>query len=154
MAKFILNVAAQAAFDQFATIVAGASVSLVEALREAGFETREDASVQAMLWVGAKMGVEIVESRSPRNKGEPVFDRASPKFEAAKTALRRLLDTAFGDEAEANEAEANKAETFEVPAEIAALAAQLVAACREYDLDAKGLKRLAAQAVAEAFKAK
>ena len=155
MAQFTLNAAAQAAFDQFATIVAGASVSLVEALREAGFETREDASVQAMLWVGAKMGVDVVESRSPRNKGEPVFDRAAPKFEAAKTALRRLLDTAFGGASEASEAETdNKAEKFEIPAEIAALAAQIVAACREYQLTPKQMKQLAAQAVAEAFKAK
>lgn len=157
MAQFTRNAAAQAAFDRFATIVAGASVSLVEALREAGFETREDAYVQAMLWVGAKMGVDVVESRSPRNKGEPVFDRASPSFEAAKTALRRLLNTAFSDEAsetvEADEA-SNKAEKFEIPAEIAALAARLVAACREYDLTPQQMKRLAAQAVAEAFKAK
>ena len=43
MSKFVLNAAAQAAFEQFATIVAGASVALVEALREAGFETREEA---------------------------------------------------------------------------------------------------------------
>ena len=158
MSKFVLNAAAQAAFEQFATIVAGASVALVEALREAGFETREEAREQAMLWIGAKMGVDVVESKSPFNKGEASFDRTSPKFQAAKTALRRVLDTAFveADEAgEAGEAETdNKAEKFEVPAEIAAIAARLVAACREYDLDAKGLKRLAAQAVAEAFKAK
>ena len=158
MAQFTLNAAAQAAFEQFATIVAGASVALVDALREAGFETREDAREQAMLWVGAKMGVDVVESKSPFNKGEASFDRTSPKFQAAKTALRRVLDTAFADEAEAGADEAgeanNKAEKFEVPAEIAAIAARLVAACREYDLDAKGLKRLAAQAVAEAFKAK
>ena len=157
MSKFNRNAAAQAAFDQFASIVAGASVSLVEALRKAGFATREDARVQAMLWVGAKMGVDVVESRSPRNKGEATLDRSNPKFAAAKKALDRLLDTAFGDEADADsdadEGHA-KTEAFEVPAEIAALAARLVAACREYDLDAKGLKRLAAQAVAEAFKAK
>lgn len=154
MSKFNRNAAAQAAFDQFATIVAGASVSLVEALRKAGFETREDARVQAMLWVGAKMGVGVVESQSPRNKGDATFDRKAEKYEAAKTALRRLLDTAFGDEAsDADEGHA-KAEAFEIPAEIAALAARLVAACREYDLTPQQMKRLAAQAVAEAFKAK
>ena len=43
---------------------------------------------------------------------------------------------------------------YEIPAEIAALAAQLVAACREYDMLPKELKSLAAQAVAQAFKAK
>ena len=160
MRKFVLNVAAQAAFEQFASIVAGASVSLVAALRKAGFKTREDAREQAMLWIGTKMGVDVVESKSPFNKGEASFDRSNPKFQAAKTALRRLLDTAFADEAsEASEASdadetGNKAEKFEVPVEIAALAAQLVAACREYDLTPKQMKQLAAQAVAEAFKAK
>ena len=58
-----------------------------------------------------------------------------------------------GEADEADEAN-NKAEKFEVPAEIAALAARLVAACREYDLTPKQMKKLAAQAVAEAFKAK
>lgn len=156
MSKFNRNAAAQAAFEQFASIVAGASVSLVEALRKAGFETREDARVQAMIWVGAKMGVDVVESRSPRNKGEATLDRSNPKFAAAKKALDRLLDTAFGDEAdEADEAEAdNKAEKFEIPSEIAEIAAQLVAAVREYALTPQQMKRLAAQAVAEAFKAK
>lgn len=157
MSKFNRNAAAQAAFEKFASIVAGASVSLVEALRKAGFETREDARIQAMLWVGAKMGVGVVESQSPRNKGDATFDRKAEKYEAAKTALRRLLDTAFGDESsEASDADeaSNKAEKFEVPAEIAALAAQLVAAVREYDLTPQQMKRLAAQAVAEAFKAK
>ena len=154
MAQFTLNAAAQAAFDQFATIVAGASVSLVEALRKAGFETREDARVQAMLWVGAKMGVGVVESQSPRNKGDATFDRKAEKYEAAKTALRRLLDTAFGDEASDADEASNKAEKFEIPSEIAEIAAQLVAAVREYDLTPQQMKRLAAQAVAEAFKAK
>ena len=152
MRKFVLNPVAQAAFEQFASIVQGASVSLVEALRKAGFETREDAREQAMLWVGAKMGVDVIESKSAFNKGEASFDRASPQFQAAKTALRRLLNTAFGDEAEADNKADNKA--FEVPEEVAALAAQLVAAVREYDLTSKNLRRLAAQAVAEAFKAK
>lgn len=158
MSKFNRNAAAQAAFEKFASIVAGASVSLVEALRKAGFETREDARVQAMIWVGAKMGVDVVESRSPRNKGEATLDRSNPKFAAAKKALDRLLDTAFGDEAdEADEAGAeadNKAEKFEIPSEIAEIAAQLVAAVREYVLTPQQMKRLAAQAVAEAFKAK
>ena len=154
MSKFNRNAAAQAAFEKFASIVAGASVSLVEALRKAGFETREDARVQAMIWVGAKMGVDVVESRSPRNKGEATLDRSNPKFAAAKKALDRLLDTAFGDEAdEADEAD-NKAEKFEIPSEIAEIAAQLVAAVREYVLTPQQMKRLAAQAVAEAFKAK
>lgn len=52
---------------------------------------------------------------------------------------------------------ANKGESapeFAVPAEIAALARALVSAVREYDLDAAGLKALAAQAVAAAFAAK
>jgi len=154
MSKFNRNAAAQAAFEQFASIVAGASVSLVEALRKAGFETREDARVQAMIWVGAKMGVDVVESRSPRNKGEATLDRSNPKFAAAKKALDRLLDTAFGDaDGDADEA-GNKAEKFEIPSEIAEIAAQLVAAVREYALTPQQMKRLAAQAVAEAFKAK
>ena len=153
MPEIKINAAAQAAFAAFVTAANSATVTLREALLAAGFETWEAAEPQAVAFVAAKYGVAIVESKSPFNKGAPVLDRSAPSFAAAKKALQRLRDALTGD-ADAESAEPTTATKYEIPAEIAALAAQLVAACREYDMEAKELKSLAAQAVAQAFKAK
>lgn len=149
-----INAAAQAAFADFVAAANTATVTLREALLAAGFDTWEAAEPQAVAFVAAKYDVAIVESKSPFNKGAPVLDRSAPSFAAAKKALQRLREALTGDadaEASASESTATK---YEIPEEIAALAAQLVAACREYDMEAKELKALAAQAVAKAFKAK
>jgi hypothetical protein len=137
------------AFDAYAV----GSQNLVETLRkaavEAGFKTLEDCKPVVTEWASKKYGVPLVESKSPRNKGEMVLDRAAAKYEAAKKAAQRLMDALGGDaDAQAKPA-SNKTEGVEVPAHIAALAAKLAAACLEYEQS----KKIAAQAVAEAFAA-
>lgn len=122
---------------------------------EAGFPTWEAAAPLCLEWVGQHYGVALVVSQSPRNKGQQVLDSSAADYEAAKTALRRIRESLTGDADKAAVDAANpgarsgKSEV-EVPAEIAALAARLVAMCNEYE----GAKKLAAQAVAEAFAAK
>ena len=154
MRKTEVQKAVFAAFNAFAEACNSATQAMRETLVSVGITTLEDAEPLVTAWASERYGVGLVESKSPRNKGEMVLDRSAPNFEAAKTARRRVLEALKGDaDSDADEGHA-KAEAFEIPAEIAALAARLVAACREYDLDAKGMKRLAAQAVAEAFKAK
>lgn len=144
----------QSLFAAFNAYVVG-SATLVETLRkaaiEAGFKTLEDCKPVVMEWASKKYNVALVESKSPRNKGEMVLDRAAEKFEAAKKAAQRLLEALGGDADAPAKAASNKAgEGVEIPAHIAALAAKLAAACLEYEQS----KKLAAQAVAEAFAAK
>ena len=157
MRKTEVQKAAFNAFNAFALACNSATQALRETLVSVGITTLEDAEPLVTAWASERYSVGLVESKSPRNKGEMVLDRSAPGFEAAKKARYRILEALKGDaDSEADEAgEANnKAEAFEVPAEIAALAARLVAAVREYDLTPKQMKRLAAQAMAEAFKAK
>jgi hypothetical protein len=132
------------------------SNDLVATLRqdaiEAGFTTWEAARPVVITFVSEKYGCPTVVSKSPQNKGQMVLDSKHAAYVAAQRAFGRLKEALCADADAAPAAKANnKVEGFDTPAEIAALAAQLVAACRAYDLDAKGLKALAAQAVAEAF---
>lgn len=134
-----------------------ASNGLVESFRkasiEAGFPTWEDAEPVVMQWVSETYKVALVESQSPRNKGALVLDRSAQRFEAAKKAAQRIREALVGDADAAAAKPSNKAsekEEVEVPAHIAALAAKLAAACNEYQQS----KKLAAQAVAEAFASK
>jgi len=147
--------AAFRAMDSFVAVVGTAVQTLREAVVEAGFTTVEDVRPLVLEWASKRHGVALVESKSNRNKGELVLDRTNPSFAAADKAYKRMVESLIGD---ADAAESPKGQSsnnrFEIPEEIAALAAQLVAACREYDMDDKGLKSLAAQAVAAAFKAK
>ena len=147
------------ALNVFAPTLNDAVKTLREAALAAGFPTWEDAQPVVMQWASTRYGVALVESQSPRNKGQTVLDRGVTKeekrrYEAAKTAVRYVREALTGDADAAGDADApakgNKREEVEVPAHIAKLAAQLAAACNEY----KGAKRLAAQAVAEAFAAK
>lgn len=98
--------------------------------------------------VGKLYGVALVTSESNRNKGQLTLDRSAERFEAAKTGLRDIV-AAITNSGKGSGDKSNKAddEGIEIPAEIAALAAKLAAACNEYE----GAKRLAAQAIAEAF---
>jgi hypothetical protein len=140
-----------AALNTFASAVNGATQSLREAAVAAGFDTWESAQPIVMQWASQRYNVALVESLSPRNKGELVLDRAAPRFEAAKTAVRYVREALTGDaDASGKAGKSNRGESVEIPAEIAALAAKLAAACLEYE----GSKRLAAQAIAEAFAAK
>ena len=143
----------QSLFSAFNAYVAG-SQSLVETLRkaaiDAGFKTLEDCKPVVLEWASKKYNVALVESKSPRNKGEMVLDRSAAGFEAAKKAAQRLLEALGGDADAAPAKPSNKAgEEVEVPAHIAALAAKLAAACNEY----QQAKKLGAQALAEAFAA-
>jgi hypothetical protein len=140
-----------AALNKFADTTNNATQTLREAALAAGFDTWEAAAPIVMQWASQRYGVGLVESQSPRNKGELVLDRAAARFEAAKTAVRYVREALTGDaDASGKAGKSNKAEPVEVPANIAKLAAQLAAACNEYE----GAKKLAAQAVAEAFAAK
>ena len=140
-----------AALNTFAATMNGATKTLREAAVAAGFPDWESAQPIVLAWASERYGVGLVESQSPRNKGEMVLDRSAAKFEAAKTAVRYVREALTGDaDASGKGARSTKTEPVEVPAHIAALAAKLAAACSEYE----GSKRLAAQAVAEAFAAK
>jgi hypothetical protein len=120
-----------------------------------GLGTAEDCKPVVMAWVSKKYACPIVISTSNRNKGQNVLDRESAAFTKADKAFKRLMDDLTGD-ADAKVSAKGEAETtdakeeIEVPADIAALAARLVKLCNDY----KSAKRLASQAVAEAFAAK
>ena len=156
MPEIVLNPAVEAAFSQFVNILQTAVSDLRSAFIAAGYPTAEEARPQAMALMSKKYDVPLVESKSPFNRGEIVLDRSAPNFTAAKKALSRLMEALTGDaDAEASASEPTTATKYEIPEEIAALAAALVAACREYDgMLPKEHKALAAQAVAQAFKAK
>ena len=147
--------AAFRAMDQFVHVVGTAVETLRTAVVEAGFTTREDVHPLVLEWASKRHGVALVESKSNRNKGERVLDRSNPAFDKANKAYQRMLENLIGDaDAETERAASNaKTERVATPDDVAALARKLVAAVLQYDLDERGLKALAAQAVAEAFKA-
>lgn len=90
--------------------------------------------------VSEKYSIPIVISDSNRNKGERVFDRDHAKFETAKSRLNRLVKAIIGKTNGADE-------EIEVPEHIAALAAKLAKACREYEQ----ARKIASTAVSAAF---
>lgn len=139
------------AFDAYAVNTQALVETLRKAALAAGFKTLEDCKPVVMEWASTKYSVALVESKSPRNKGEMVLDRSAAGFEAAKKAAQRLMEALGGDaDAQAKPASNKAGPGVEIPAHIAALAAKLAAACLEYEQS----KKLAAQAVAEAFAAK
>jgi hypothetical protein len=101
--------------------------------------------------VGKLYAVPLVASESNRNKGELTLDRTAPKFEAAKTGLRDIVAAITQSGKGSGSGRKSTSAKMEVPAEVLAAAAKLVALVNEYDLDDAGLKALAAQAVAQAF---
>jgi hypothetical protein len=129
--------------------------TLRKAAVEAGFTTWEDCRPVVIDFISQKYNCPVVVSKSPQNKGQLVLDSKHAAYVAAQRAFGRLKEAlcADADAAPAAKAEKadNKVEEFETPEEIAELAAALVAACRAYDMKEKGLKAMAAQAVAEAF---
>lgn len=140
------------ALDAFANTVNGATVTLRQAAVAAGFQDWESAQPVVLQWASTRYNVGLVESQSPRNKGQLTLDRSAAKFEAAKTAVRYVREALTGDAdaaGGAGGAVSNKTESVEVPAHIAKLAAALAQACAEYE----GAKKLASTAVAEAFAA-
>lgn len=138
------------ALNTFAAASNNATAKLREAAVAAGFTTIEDCKPVVLKWASVRYGVPLVESTSNANKGAMVLDRSHAAFETAKKAAQRAMEALTGDaDKPASSAKGEKKDGVEVPADIAALAAKLAAACNEYE----GAKRLAAQAVAEAFAA-
>jgi hypothetical protein len=141
---------ALAAIDAFVLTLNTATKVFRQSMVDAGFTTAEDARPVVMQWISKKYDIAIVVSTSNRNKGQNVLDRDSAAFTKADRAFKRLMDDLTGDadaEVSAKAETTDAKEEIEVPADIAALAARLVKLCNEY----KGAKRLASQAVAEAF---
>jgi hypothetical protein len=125
-----------------------------------GLSTVEDARPVVLAWASTKYACPLVISESNRNKGQQVLDRTHDAFMRADKAFKRAMEDLTGD-ADSNpsnksegEATEGEAEDFDVPAEIAAAAAKLVALVNAYDLKKGEMKKLAARAVADAFAAK
>lgn len=113
--------------------------------------TVEGARPLVIEWASVRYACPTKTSESARNRGAVVLDKGCAQFFAADKAARRMMDALTGDadaeKAEGGAGRSGKREELEIPADIAALAARLVALCNEYE----GSKRLAAQAVAQAF---
>ncbi len=138
------------AFDAYNKAANEATKQLREKLDRLGL-TVEGARPLVIEWAADRYACPTKESTSPRNRGAVVLDKGSAQFFAADKAARRMMDALTGDadaeKAEGGAGRSGKREELEIPADIAALAARLVALCNEYE----GSKRLAAQAVAQAF---
>jgi hypothetical protein len=144
---------ALAAIDAFVLTLNTATKVFRQSMMDAGFTTAEDCKPVVMQWTSKKYGIAIVVSTSNRNKGQQVLDRDSAAFTKADKAFKRLMDDLTGDadaKVSAKAEAADAKEEIEIPADIAALAQRLVKLCNEY----KGARKLASQAVAEAFAAK
>ena len=137
-----------AALNTFAHTTQTAVQTLYESAVKAGFTHWEDAELVVIEWAAQRYGCATKVSDSPRNKGAIVLDSTSKGYEAAKTTVRRVREALVADESA--KAGVTRSDNVEIPEDIAKLAAKLVALCNEY----KGAKRLAAQAVAQAFAAK
>lgn len=147
--KTMNKTALVAAMAQYVSATAAAVETLRKAAVKAGFDTWEQVAPVALEWAAARHGCAVVEGQR-KAKGQKVLDRADAAYEAAKTTLRRLREAFTGDADEEVKAGRSAKADYEIPAAIAAAAARLTALCAEYE----GSKRLAAAAVAAAFKAK
>lgn len=95
---------------------------------------------EALLPIVAKYyGVALVDGQR-KAAGRKVLDKDAASYEAANKALQRLTKAIIGEGSD-------KAEELTVPRHIAALAAQLAAACNEYEQ----ARKLGATALANAF---
>lgn len=143
------KIAFVSALNVFAQTTASAVQTLYQSAVKAGFHHWEDAEPVVIEWAAQRYGCATKVSESPRNKGAVVLDSTSKGYDAAKTTVRRVREALVADEAaKAGVTRSDKADV-EIPEDIAKLAAKLVALCNEYE----GAKRLAAQAVAQAFAA-
>lgn len=94
--------AALAALNKFAL----AGPALVEALREAGYTTREDSRVLVLEWAAKKLGCPLVKSSHHLSKTAYILDASSPKFAAASKAVQRVMDVLQGEKRVSNKKEA------------------------------------------------
>jgi hypothetical protein len=124
---------------------------VAELTRRHGGKPVDEVRMLVMPLVGKLYAVPLVASESNRNKGELTLDRSAERFEAAKTGLRDIVAAIKQSGKGSGSAGRGTSAKMEVPAEVLAAAAKLVALVNQYDLDDAGLKALAAQAVAQAF---
>lgn len=125
-----------------ALTAAGAYGQAVDAIRKDLKGQLSPEQVKAVLLqpVATFYGVALVDKE--RGEGK-TWDKASAKWETAKKAHQRLCADVTGKSQ-------NQSDELEVPAHIAKIAAQLVAACAEYE----GAAKLIATAIANAKAAK
>lgn len=83
------NSAVAAVFDE----ADNSAASFLARLMEQGIATRGEAEPFALVWASSKYGCPLVEGE----RGMRLSD-ASPKYEAAKSAKRRVLNRIFNDE--------------------------------------------------------
>jgi hypothetical protein len=120
-----------------------------------GLGTVEDARPVVLAWASDKYACPLVTSESNRNKGQQVLDRSHAAFMRADKAYKRAMEDLMGDADTKVSAKAEaEGEEYEIPAELLAAAAKLVALVNAYDLKKGEMKKLAARAVADAFAAK
>ena len=120
-------------------------------LIDLGITTVEDADPIVFEWACARHGVAIVESKSPRNKGQKTFDRENPKWVSAKTTYVRVMDDLRGD-ADATPTSTKsegEAEEYEIPAELLAAAKKLAELSKQYEQSRKWASRALAAAFAK-----
>ena len=78
-----------AAFNTFATATDNNRRALCAALKAAGYATYESVFEVATQWAAKRTGCPLVQAE----RGDKVvLDKASPKYEAAKTARRRVCE--------------------------------------------------------------
>jgi hypothetical protein len=77
------------AFNTFAMATDNNRATLCAALKAAGYSTYEAVFEVATAWAAKRMGCPMIQAE----RGDKVvLDKASPKYEAAKTARRRVCD--------------------------------------------------------------
>lgn len=94
MAKTIntINTAAIfAAFDAYASAIDSSRAALCAALKAQGLTTREAVQPHAIAWAAKKTGCALVEGQR-KAAGKVVLDRTHARYEAAKTAARRVME--------------------------------------------------------------
>lgn len=91
MAKSINTASVFAAFDRYAASVDNSRATLCAALKAQGLATREDVQPYAVEWAAKRTGCALVEGKR-KASGRVVLDRTHAKYEAAKTAARRVME--------------------------------------------------------------
>lgn len=91
MAKTINTAAVFTAFDTFASAIDTSRAKLCKTLKAQGLTTREDVQPYALRWAGLRSGCPLVEGKR-KAAGRVVLDRAHVKYEAAKSAARRVME--------------------------------------------------------------
>lgn len=91
MAKTINTVAVFTAFDTFASALDNSRAELCKALKAEGLTTREAVQPYAIEWAAKKNGCALKDGARCA-AGKVVLDRSHPKYEAAKSSARRVME--------------------------------------------------------------